>query len=233
MASAVKTQIVSFTNSNTCPITDSNETAVQTAINSYYSNKYDTEPDIFSFSFPGFSGQFIFDNSATPVIHLIPWQDIKVTYNYHTGLGFLSFTITTHDGVQYIFVQTSTETRTTTYMGGGYVNVLKRDNLLYSGGVTYPTEWKHTQILSPSGGNITLFLYHAEHGTGGYYWFNGAQCATGNYVHQRHGIHRLADGVTGADCKHGWGFQEAMYQSVRVQYSSVIPGPVRLANYSV
>jgi YD repeat-containing protein len=38
---------------------------------------YDTEPDIYNYSFPGKSGQFIFDNSSNPI--MIPYCGVKVS----------------------------------------------------------------------------------------------------------------------------------------------------------
>ncbi len=38
----------------------------------------DTEPDVFSYNIPGYSGKFVFDNVLN--IRMIPYQDIKIDY---------------------------------------------------------------------------------------------------------------------------------------------------------
>ncbi|MEL7119287.1 MAG: DUF6443 domain-containing protein, partial [Bacteroidota bacterium] len=70
---------------------------------------WDGQPDIFHFSFPGYSGKFIIDGPNS--IKLIPHQDLKVTYtvcnNCSTPLGATttinSVTITAPNGVIYTF----------------------------------------------------------------------------------------------------------------------------------
>lgn len=75
----------------------------------------DFEPDLFTFSFPGGSGKFVFDEDRTPV--LFPHQDIKIEYTYTSGTsagiyGTINgnmgrcierFIITTPDGIRYHF----------------------------------------------------------------------------------------------------------------------------------
>lgn len=75
---------------------------------------FDSEPDMFSFNFNGYSGKFYFDESRKPVI--VPEQDVKIEYVYEDtlwnnapGIGSVlgksieSFVITTPDGTQYFF----------------------------------------------------------------------------------------------------------------------------------
>jgi RHS repeat-associated protein len=70
----------------------------------------DSEPDIFSFNFGGYSGKFLFDAEGT--CHLIPKQDIKILLNnkftsvpsnFDDLNDDLSFTIITPDGNKYAF----------------------------------------------------------------------------------------------------------------------------------
>lgn len=68
----------------------------------------DTEPDLFSFNFSGFSGKFLFDKNRN--VHLIPQQDLKVEVQTdwvnHGGLSLLqfqTFIITSPEGVKYYF----------------------------------------------------------------------------------------------------------------------------------
>lgn len=57
----------------------------------------DTEPDLFSFNFMGYSGSFIKDHSGN--YHIMPYQDLKIETN--NDLEF--FKITTPDGMIYTF----------------------------------------------------------------------------------------------------------------------------------
>ena len=67
------------------------------------SKNLDTEPDLYSFNFNGYSGKFIFtshDNLNGWQAMLIPFQDLKIEYH-----GGSIFTITISDGTKYIFDQ--------------------------------------------------------------------------------------------------------------------------------
>jgi len=67
---------------------------------------WDLEPDVYSFSFPGGSGQFVLDHAGVPV--LIPYQKIVVAPRDSAGVkGFL---LTTEDGTQYVFMDPETTT---------------------------------------------------------------------------------------------------------------------------
>jgi RHS repeat-associated protein len=76
--------------------------------NQYPQKYFDSEPDIFNFSFDGYSGQFVFDETGVP--HLIPQQDIKI----EPAIGPHSTTFddesawifTTPEGNRYIFKNT-------------------------------------------------------------------------------------------------------------------------------
>ncbi|MFI5163413.1 MAG: hypothetical protein ACHQHN_19190 [Sphingobacteriales bacterium] len=63
----------------------------------------DTQPDIFSFNMPGYSGRFFFDQNQG--VHLMPYQNLKVQYNAGTGTNYLSasFIITDEHGNQFYF----------------------------------------------------------------------------------------------------------------------------------
>ena len=77
-------------------------------------NTYDTQPDIFSFSFPGYSGSFYLDENFNPVqmkgdfdvkIEIIGSQTTKKEKLFHNKY----FTITTPDGIIYHFGQNETQ----------------------------------------------------------------------------------------------------------------------------
>lgn len=67
------------------------------------SSNHDLEPDEFTFSFPGYSGKFIIDESGT--VRLIPFSNLKVETNTSGG-AFTYFKITTPDGISYMFDET-------------------------------------------------------------------------------------------------------------------------------
>lgn len=70
----------------------------------------DGEPDMFNFSFGGYSGKFIFGEERMPI--LLPEQDLKIEYIYEVGLNksIDAFIITTPDGIKYFFGATPSTT---------------------------------------------------------------------------------------------------------------------------
>ena len=72
---------------------------------------YDTEPDVFTYNIPGYSGKFIFD--ATGAIRLLPYTPIQIKPQYAAPMGscaynipageLTGFVITTAEGVSYSF----------------------------------------------------------------------------------------------------------------------------------
>lgn len=68
----------------------------QTFLKNIVTNAFiDSEPDLFSFNFPGHSGKFVIVKGK---IYLLPDQQLKITGNPSAG-----FTITTPEGVKYFF----------------------------------------------------------------------------------------------------------------------------------
>ncbi|WBA44389.1 PKD domain-containing protein [Hymenobacter canadensis] len=66
---------------------------------------WDTQPDVFSFNFDGYSGQFVFDTDRT--IRMIPQQPLTIIPTY-TSIGELaSFKVLTPQGVEYSFGTTN------------------------------------------------------------------------------------------------------------------------------
>ena len=100
----------------------------------------DSEPDLFSFNFNGYSGQFVYDNEGEIV--MLKANNIKVEYlNLDSSFGFM---VTTPDGVQYYFFATET-TLPTGGTGGG------------SGGTNASvTSWYLTKIKHPKGDEVYL-----------------------------------------------------------------------------
>lgn len=62
---------------------------------------YDSEPDMFYFKVPGYSGKFVFDNSEK--IHMIPKQNIVIECQRDAKKPIESFTLITPDGNKYFF----------------------------------------------------------------------------------------------------------------------------------
>ena len=99
--------------------------------------RIDTEPDLFYYSFAGFSGKFYFGRTSSEIIS-VPYSDLKIFFE--NGI----FRIVDTDGVSYYFSQTSTSLRKT------------GDNTPYDGDVT---SWYLTRILLNNGIDEILFTY--------------------------------------------------------------------------
>ncbi|WPU94318.1 hypothetical protein SNE25_02120 [Mucilaginibacter sabulilitoris] len=103
-------------------------------VNSVVNNGYDTQPDIFNYSFPGYSGRFVFKGST---ISKLEQNNLIIQGNAVSG-----FTIITPDGVTYEFhaVETSSS--------------LDSANPKYR--TTIRNAWYLTQITHPEGDIIYL-----------------------------------------------------------------------------
>lgn len=81
------------------------------------SGEYDLEPDVFSYSFGGYSGSFVIDTLGRKV--LMPFQALRIEGGKLNSFGGLTpFTITTEDGTRYIF----DEEEITTFNEGSYTS---------------------------------------------------------------------------------------------------------------
>jgi YD repeat-containing protein len=112
----------------------------------------DTEPDMFSYNFGGYSGKFVFDNDG--IIRPIPYRDIKIEYTQQsaTNKTLTGFKITTDNGFVYSFsLAVFNDKSVTKFLYLNHVTVLKADYELYKNGVVYNAEWKLTRIDSPTG----------------------------------------------------------------------------------
>ena len=67
-------------------------------------NVWDLEPDVYSFNFPGGSGQFVLDHAGVPV--LVPYQKIAVARRDSAGTP--GFVLTAEDGTRYVFLDAET-----------------------------------------------------------------------------------------------------------------------------
>ena len=67
--------------------------------NPYWANAYDSDPDVFSFNFMGYSGKFVLDANMVPMIY--PHNNLKIQTNF-SGTNY-TFLITDPNGVKYYF----------------------------------------------------------------------------------------------------------------------------------
>jgi hypothetical protein len=96
----------------------------------------DYEPDMFSYNFGGFSGQFVFGNDGE--VCLLPNNNIKVQV-----LGnIMSFVITTDDGAIYIFSEKERTSSSNHYSG-----------------ISYTSSWYLSEIIAPNQIDHIFFIY--------------------------------------------------------------------------
>ncbi|MEO9966198.1 MAG: RHS repeat domain-containing protein [Reichenbachiella sp.] len=104
----------------------------------------DTEPDLFSFNFMGYSGSFVFDSNDE--IHVMPFQNIKI----ETNATLDSFIITTPDGIRYEFGGADATEQSKSESTGSHC--------IYSSGYGdfINTAWYLKNIIHPLGDTISL-----------------------------------------------------------------------------
>lgn len=109
------------------------------------SNGYDSEPDLFNFSFDGAGGSFVLDNNLNPV--QVSQTGLKIEKNF-TGTDW-NFKITTTEGIMYFFG------------GTGATETTKRLTSCGKAFNTYvPTSWYLKKIQHPNG-EVINFAYTA------------------------------------------------------------------------
>ncbi len=142
--------------------TCSDELTDYNALYDFAGSAMDTQPDVFTFSVGGYSGKFVFDNSTTPQIRLIPYQDIKIEPIFSPSL--YGFKITTNMGVVYSLTTKSSETRQTIKLTSKS-KVEFRSNEFepycnYYGSTlfNYTTAWALTSVTAP-GGDELIYNY--------------------------------------------------------------------------
>ncbi|MBX9782408.1 MAG: hypothetical protein K2X48_03845 [Chitinophagaceae bacterium] len=138
---------------------------------------YDTEPDLFSFSFNGYSGKFYFNDDRTPI--LVPESDLKIETVYVPGttwgtlapgtlngeVGIQTIIITTPDGTKYYFGIRQGETLTCTAPGNCQpveVTVSYNSNSGF-GSLAQPiSSWYLHKIISADGNNAINLYYERD-----------------------------------------------------------------------
>ena len=103
-----------------------------------FDGQLDTQPDLYNFNFPGYSGKIVFKQNGTP--YTIPTQPLQIEVVRAVNSDVPTWKITAPDGSQYFF---GTE-------NGAETTRLNEDP---EGGVS---AWYLTRIISPQGDEIKL-----------------------------------------------------------------------------
>lgn len=114
----------------------------------------DTEADVFSYNFGGYSGKFVFDENKE--IRMIPYQNFRIIPAYNATGSIKSFKVITPDGVAYVFANTE-EVKRSNEASDHTIDVLQREYEVFKTEITYTTTWHLTSVTSPTGDRIT---YH-------------------------------------------------------------------------
>jgi len=101
-----------------------------TEMTNFADGDWDGQPDLFNFSFGGYSGKFVFQDDTS--IMIIPHQDLDIDYDICSGCSspltnaIISFTVTTPDGTQYLFgTEEAVEYSSTTSTGSASICRIK------------------------------------------------------------------------------------------------------------
>lgn len=117
---------------------------------------FDTEPDLFYYNIPGYSGKFVFEikEDLTPEIVLLSGEKLKITYDI-TSSRISSFTIITPNGLRYLFNDVETLlTYTDNYDSQQFANYAEPS------GRSFNSTWQLSKVFSSSNVLIANFLYH-------------------------------------------------------------------------
>ncbi|WP_443946646.1 DUF5977 domain-containing protein [Pedobacter sp. AW1-32] len=104
----------------------------------------DTQPDLFSYSIPGKSGKFFFDQDRN--IHTMPYQNIKIEYTLD-GYTLIAFVITDEKGNKFYFNNMETTLTTSIGCGGTVGNI----NTISS------TSYYLSRIVTPNAEEIRFY----------------------------------------------------------------------------
>ncbi|PWU02603.1 MAG: hypothetical protein C5B52_05125 [Bacteroidetes bacterium] len=111
--------------------------------------KMDTEPDLFTFNFNGYTGKFVFDESRTP--RMITEEDVKISVAYD-GSNFTSWLITTPDGTRYYFGENNMHE----------VTAVTSNQTTTDFNTQKPSSWFLTRIIYPNTKDTVYFNYTTE-----------------------------------------------------------------------
>ena len=134
-----------------------------TSINRIAANMIDGQPDVFSFSFNGYSGKFYFDTDGEIV--LFSEQDLFIEDPFIANNEIKQWTVVTGDGTKYIF-------------GSESINGIE-----YSGHEAdieiYPSAWYITKIISADGSDDINYTYYDPQNNETQYWYLKENVANG------------------------------------------------------
>ncbi|MEM1321835.1 MAG: hypothetical protein AAGG75_16365, partial [Bacteroidota bacterium] len=147
--------------------------------------KKDVEPDVFFFNFSGYSGQFVFDTKGKA--KLFSDMTLQIDYDLDNNLrpsddtpglnfsspfrgGIRSFTITTTDGMQYVFENREIAYSKNTERPERMINPCDPDhpdpysfdfdyNDPVSPAIGYISAWHLSRIINPFGNRVFTFYY--------------------------------------------------------------------------
>ncbi|PZU91187.1 MAG: hypothetical protein DI529_01555 [Chryseobacterium sp.] len=125
-------------------LVNGNLTSFDQTIFPYYYQDYDFMPDVFYYSFNGYSGSFVLDSNAHVV--LMKKEGLKILVNTSGGSQSVKFTITTEDGTVYEF----DKTELTNFSGNGL------------GIPGYTSSWYLSKITDISGNHIDFVYQNKE-----------------------------------------------------------------------
>lgn len=118
----------------------------RTNADKYYYDSLDTQQDVFQFNFNGNSGKFYIKRNKQ--IILVPFSKLKITPDFDPDPNIAkirSFTITTEDGVRYLF----NDYESNTLSGAG----------MHAGYSSYYTAWNLSKIIAPFSTDTISFTY--------------------------------------------------------------------------
>ncbi|AYN01044.1 hypothetical protein [Chryseobacterium sp. 3008163] len=125
-------------------LVNGNLTSFDQTIFPYYYQDYDFMPDVFYYSFNGYSGSFVLDSNANVV--LMKKEGLKILVDRSGGSQSVKFTITTEDGTIYEF----NKTEFTNFSGTGL------------GIQGYTSSWYLSKITDISGNHIDFIYENKE-----------------------------------------------------------------------
>lgn len=117
----------------------------------------DSEPDMFYFSAPGLSGQFVFGSDGNP--KLLSYQDLKFVVSKDANDRITQFVITTNLGMQYTFSVKENVTRKVYKNTPMYVSHFRTEYLYYQQPAIYTSVWHLSSITSKTTGKSATFDY--------------------------------------------------------------------------
>lgn len=110
------------------------------------SGNYDSAPDVFTYNFNGYTGQFALKNDLVTPYYIKDQRNWKIDYDIVSN-NINSIIIYTEDGTKYIF---------------GHIETTNIDNAEGSATINIPTAWYLSQIVSSKIDEKIVFTYYRE-----------------------------------------------------------------------